>query len=162
MSAHEASRWYRARKFVGRNRLLVGGVAATMLALAVGLGATLWQARKVRTEARRAEAVQGFLVSVFTQADPDQAKGKDLTAREILDKGSARIDSEFAAQPDVRTVLWGVIHDLNQKLGDYKGGAAAARGQVERGPDGATDPRRSSTAWPCAASASALLETEDA
>ena len=131
VEAHDASRWYRARKFVGRNRLLVGGVAATVVALAAGLGATAWQARIARAETRRAEAVQGFLVSVFQQADPDQAKGRELTAKAILDAGTDRIEREFAAQPDVRYALWDVVHDLYQKLGDYASGVTASRHQVE-------------------------------
>ena len=130
VTAHAASRWYRARKLVGRNRLLVAGVAATMLALSVGLGATVWQSRKAQAQARRAEAVQAFLVSVFEEADPDRAKGVELTAKEILARGSARIDRDFPDQPDVRAALWAVLLDLHQKLGDYRSGLVAARGET--------------------------------
>ncbi len=161
VEAHDASRWYRARKFVGRSRLLVGGVAATMVALAVGMSATVWQAQKARAEARRAEAVQGFLVSVFAQADPDQAKGRELTARQILDAGSARIEAEFAAQPQVRTALWGMVHDLSQKLGDYRAGVNAAQRQTE-GALAGFGPDSLEYGHALRQLASALLEVEDA
>lgn len=47
---------YRARKFVGRNRMAVGAAAAVLLSLVGGLAAALWQAEVAREHARVAEA----------------------------------------------------------------------------------------------------------
>ena len=47
---------YRARKFVGRNRLAVGAAAAVLLSLVGGLAAALWQAEVAREHARMAES----------------------------------------------------------------------------------------------------------
>ncbi|MFN7977292.1 MAG: serine/threonine-protein kinase [Vicinamibacterales bacterium] len=129
--AHEPSRWYRLRKFAGRNRALVGAAAALLLTLTVGLAATAWQARIARAQAARAEAVQQFLVSIFQQADPDRERGVELTAKQILANGTARIDTEFAAQPDVRVSLWDVVHELQSRLGDYRAMEEASRRQAE-------------------------------
>ena len=53
--ARPASYWYRASRFVRRNKLLVASVAAVTLSLVGGLTAALWQARVARQERRLAE-----------------------------------------------------------------------------------------------------------
>jgi non-specific serine/threonine protein kinase/serine/threonine-protein kinase len=53
--AHEDSRTYRARKFIGRHKVSVIAAALLVLSLAGGLVATLWQAHIARTERARAE-----------------------------------------------------------------------------------------------------------
>ncbi|MGY1458784.1 MULTISPECIES: protein kinase domain-containing protein [unclassified Luteimonas] len=86
---------YRARKFVGRNR--VGVAAAVLLAasLAGGIGATLWQARETqreaenaRIQAQRATRVRDFLQRVFESTEP--AAGGVPDALELLDEGARR------------------------------------------------------------------------
>ena len=81
---------YRFGKFVMRNKLAVGAVAATTLALAIGFAAALWQAgvareqaRVARSEAMRATAVQDFLLNLFEknsvdQPDPAKARAEVL------------------------------------------------------------------------------------
>jgi serine/threonine-protein kinase len=96
---------YRTRKFVGRNKAGVG-VAAAVLLLIVGFSiwvTVLWQ-RAVR-EQKRAVAVSGFLERLFYSSDPHEARGRDVTAREILDRGVKEIDSSLAEQPEVRAAL---------------------------------------------------------
>jgi eukaryotic-like serine/threonine-protein kinase len=53
--AHEDSRTYRARKFIGRHKVSVAAAALLVLSLAGGLVATLWQAHIARAEHARAE-----------------------------------------------------------------------------------------------------------
>jgi non-specific serine/threonine protein kinase/serine/threonine-protein kinase len=52
------SRAYRAGKFVRRHRLGVGAAVALVVAVAGGIGATLWQARAARQERERADALR--------------------------------------------------------------------------------------------------------
>ena len=54
--AHSAGTLYVLGKFVRRNRLAVGAGSAAVLALVVGLGATLWQAREARLARDDAQA----------------------------------------------------------------------------------------------------------
>jgi serine/threonine-protein kinase len=114
---------YRAGKFLRRHRLGVGAAALLLLFLVGGLVATTWQAKEARREADRAKAVQDFLVSLFKVSDPAESKGEKLTARQILDRGAARIDRELAGQPEVQAMLWRVISDVYLEFSDY---AAAA------------------------------------
>ena len=86
-------------------------VAAAFLGLALIAGVTLWQnhriemARDATTQERdRAQQVSAFLVDVFSQADPYTAQGRETTAKELLDRGAAKIGSQNL-QPEVRAQL---------------------------------------------------------
>jgi len=102
---------YNAAKFMRRHLLPLSVVAAAFLGLALIAGVTLWQnhlvemARDATTQERdRAQQVSAFLVDVFSQADPYTAQGHDTTAKELLDRGAAKIGSQNL-QPEVRAQL---------------------------------------------------------
>ncbi|MEM9555437.1 MAG: serine/threonine-protein kinase [Acidobacteriota bacterium] len=117
---------YRLRKFVARNRTLTGAGVAVTLTLAAGLGATLWQAERARSEAtrataqaERASAVTEFVVDLFELAEPDRSQGESLTVRQALDAGARRLEVELADQPAVRAELLGTIGETYRRLGLY-------------------------------------------
>lgn len=124
--ARSASSWYRARKFLARNKVAVSLVAALLVALVSGAGVALWEAHAARLEARRAESVKKFLVGVFSQSDPEHARGKNITAGEILERGSARLDKELRDEPEVLGELHGAIADIYTSLGSNVDGLAHA------------------------------------
>ncbi len=96
---------YRARKFIRRHRFGVSAATLGVAALVV-FGATMAiQAKRIATERDRAEAVSDFLKQMFAGANPIEAQGKTVTARDLLDKGAARIDKELTGQPLVRAQL---------------------------------------------------------
>ena len=113
---------YRLRKFAGRHKVGVTAAALVVLSLAGGLAAALWQGRIARQEARKAEEVQTFLEGMFAVSDPNVAKGEDLTARALLDRGAERIEDELAGQPEVRAEMLGVVGRLYHTLGLYDQG----------------------------------------
>jgi eukaryotic-like serine/threonine-protein kinase len=122
VSARPDSLAYRARKFVARHR---GGVAAAALAVALLAGGALRE-RTLRAhaeaEARRAGAVEQYLVSVFDVADPfapPNVRGGDVTARALLDRGAVRVDSVLADQPDVQAELRRALGHVYANLGLY-------------------------------------------
>ena len=110
---------YRAGQFVGRHRLGVAAAAALLLSLVGGLAATAWQARAAAREAARSERVTEFLASLFREADPEQARGREVTARELLRRGERRLDSALIQEPDTRARLLGVLGMINTQLGQY-------------------------------------------
>ncbi len=126
IEAHLAHRPIRARsegalvrsgKFVRRHRV---GVAATLLvigALAAGLAGTTLQSRARALEARKAEEVKDFVLELFEASDPSVARGEDVTARALLDRGAERIESELAGQPEVQAQLLGTVGLLYVRLG---------------------------------------------
>jgi tetratricopeptide (TPR) repeat protein/predicted Ser/Thr protein kinase len=110
---------YRAAKFARRNR---GGMAVAGLVLAVLLVAAAgmaWQARETRRQRDRAAEVSSFLVSLFKVSAPSEARGKSVTAREILDQGAARIDKEMAGDPEGQAQLTQTIGTVYYSLGLY-------------------------------------------
>src|ERR1700733_7441937 len=102
---------YNTAKFMRRHLLPVSVVAAAFLGLALIALVTLWQNHRIETardataqERDRAQQVSAFLVDVFSQADPYTAQGHDTTAKDLLDRGAARIVSQNL-QPEVRAQL---------------------------------------------------------
>jgi eukaryotic-like serine/threonine-protein kinase len=114
---------YRAGKFMRRHRAAVAAAAITAASLVAGLGVALWQARVARAERDRAAAetakaqqVAGFLSSVFQGANPVLARGKTVTARELLDQASTSIETKLKDEPDVQASLLLVIADAYRSL----------------------------------------------
>jgi tetratricopeptide (TPR) repeat protein/predicted Ser/Thr protein kinase len=117
--ARAASIGYRARKFFGRHRLAGGVAAVVFLALAAGLGGTLWQARATSREAAKARVVKDFVVGLFRVSQPEESRGRDITARELLERGARRVDSGLARQPELQAELLDVLGVIHRDLGMY-------------------------------------------
>ena len=128
--AHADAWSYRAGKFLKRHAL-VTGLAAAFVALLIGFSITTYvqagriaqerdvaeaERTRAQTAQRRAEAVSTFLIDSFQAADPSHARGKDITAREILDQGAARIGKELSAQPDLQATLLDTIGSVYLSL----------------------------------------------
>ena len=119
---------YRAGLFLARHRVLVASGTAVTVALCTGLGLALWQAREARLEARQAEAVQAFVIGLFKGSDPELARGHDVSAKELLDRGAKRLDAELQDQPAVLARLHHEIGVIYVQLG----GDLSARPHLER------------------------------
>jgi serine/threonine-protein kinase len=111
---------YRLRRFVGRHRAGVAAGAALLLALvAAGSRERVMRAR-AEGALRKATAVERFLVGVFDVADPyatRSAVGGTITAHELLDRSTRRIDSTLASQPDVQAELRTALGRVYANLG---------------------------------------------
>jgi serine/threonine protein kinase len=107
--ARPATWAYSASRFVARHRWAVAaGVAFVLVVSAAALVLSVQAARlaeeRDRTARERdtAQQVVGFLTGLFEVSDPDTAAGASVTARELLDRGAERIDSELTGQPVVQ------------------------------------------------------------
>ncbi|MGK7311858.1 MAG: tetratricopeptide repeat protein [Candidatus Longimicrobiales bacterium M2_2A_002] len=126
---------YRLGKFVRRHRVGVAGTAAALVVVA-GLTA-FYTARlaaerdRARAEAEKAERVVGFLTGLFEAADPYEARGRELTAGELLDAGAGRIERELADQPELRATMLGVIGGVYESLGLYEEAGPFLEGALE-------------------------------
>lgn len=94
IQARPASAWYRACKFTRRNRVLVGGLAATLLVLVIGLMSTTWLALR-EADAHR-EADRSLYRAGLAVADAALRDGDVVTARQHLE----------AAPPELRGWEW--------------------------------------------------------
>jgi serine/threonine-protein kinase len=124
---------YRVGKFVRRHR---AGVALGALAV-VALGGAVARERTLRgraeSETRKARAVEDYLVSVFDVADPfapADGRGENMTARAILDRGAARIDS--VGDADVQAELRHVVGRVYTNLGLFDRAAPMLRKSLDR------------------------------
>lgn len=141
VSARPDTLRYRIGKYVRRHRIGVGASAAVVLAVLLGAGATLRQARATRIEAARAESVRDFLFGLFEAANPEENLGQIPDARELLDRGAARVDSlapEVGAE--IRVDLLTTLGLLYSNLGLFPEagsllGRAASEGERELGAD---------------------------
>jgi tetratricopeptide (TPR) repeat protein/predicted Ser/Thr protein kinase len=118
---------YRAGKFVARHRLGVAAGATVALSVVGGVAGTVWQARVAAGQARVASAeaakeraVREFLVGLFRAATPGQSLGRDLTVRELLDRGRRDLDTALVAQPVVRARLLAAVADVYGALGQAR------------------------------------------
>ena len=141
------SRLYTARKFVQRHALVVAGSAALVLALVAGILGTSWQAAQARAAHRAAEtqtevarSVADFLDGILRSPDPELARGRELTARELLDEASKEIEGAFDGRPEVEIALRTTIGRSYQGLASFaeaerhlRAAATLARGTF--GPD---------------------------
>lgn len=119
VEARPASRAYRLRKYMRRNRasLAVGGGLFVLLGT-FGVVQTV-QLRRITRERDRADRVTSFMTGMFNVSDPSEARGNSITAREILDKSAAGIDSELANDPDMRAQMMDTMGQVYDSLGLY-------------------------------------------
>jgi eukaryotic-like serine/threonine-protein kinase len=113
---------YRVRKFVGRHRSSVAAGAALLALLAGALVRERTLRARADAEAHKARAVKEYLVNVFDVADPKAPPGQttgDVTARALLDRGAARVESALTGQPEVQAELSGVLGRVYVNLGLY-------------------------------------------
>lgn len=121
IQARHLGAWSLTWRYARRHRVPVAMGSALVLALLVGSAGVAWQAHEARAQAQRAEAVKDFLLGVFSAADPRLAGGKpdgQTTAKTLLDRAAARIDAQFADDPDLRIELLRTAADIYRELGE--------------------------------------------
>ena len=153
------TRRYRLAKLVRRHRLPV--LAATLVAMAltagvVGTTVAMLRARRAEVSARReaavSELVAGFLVDLFRGSEPATARGADVTAREILAAGAARVRDGLGEAPAVRARLLRTLGQVQIALGDHETALellSEALDAERRAGDGVTAEERARTLVAC-------------
>lgn len=139
---------YVLRKHLRRFKLPVTIAAAFVLIVTVGFvtSLTLWRQvvrerdnvetarmaeaseRRLAEDARRqaeqrqaeAEAVTRFLTSAFASIDPTNARGREVSVREILDEAAKDIQEHLADQPLAEATIRGTIGKTYRGLGLYR------------------------------------------
>ena len=75
-----------------------------------------------------AERTLDFVKGMFKLADPEQASGASITAREIVDRGAAKLDSpELDREPMVKAELGVTLAEVYGALGLYRKSDALVR-----------------------------------
>lgn len=153
VEAHPASTAYQVRKYVRRHR--VGAAMTGVLALLV-VGFAVVQALELRRIARerdRAARIAGFMTNMFRVSDPSEARGNQVTAREILNQASTQIETGLAGDPETQTQLMMTMGAVYENLGLYQraealeGEAATIRERVWGAENDATLEAKGALAW---------------
>ena len=111
---------YRFGKWLHRHALAAAVGSAILLLLLSALGAVLVERDRARAAAARAEATQDFLIGLFEEAGPEHGANADLSVRDILARGAARIDRDLGSEQMLRQRLNGLIGRLMTDVGDYR------------------------------------------
>jgi tetratricopeptide (TPR) repeat protein len=109
------------RLFAITSGALAGMVLTSGLAAAALIARATAQRQTViaKREAETARQTTVFLVDLFRISDPSEARGNSLTAREMLDKGAASVETQLAKQPAVQATLLDTLGTAYMGLGLY-------------------------------------------
>jgi serine/threonine-protein kinase len=125
---------YRSAKFVRRHWLPVAAGASVVFLILAFATTTYVQSARIAAERdrvaeqralaererTRAEEVSGFLVNLFKLSDPQENRGNQVTARELLDSGAKRLQAGLADQPATKAALLATVGAVYDSLGQYK------------------------------------------
>ena len=122
---------YRLSKFLRRNPI---PVAAASAALAIAVTTTTLAFTRIaaerdlaESERRKAEAISGFMQQIFEVSDPEESRGANVSARDLLEEGARRVRADLTSQPDTQVTMMRVLGEVYYGLGDWD----SARGQLE-------------------------------
>jgi len=122
--ARPPSAGYLLARFVRRNRnVVVAGSVAILAIIAGAAAATIGFVRATEAEraavleAETSREVSDFLVDLFEVADPGEARGNSITAREVLDRGLESIETNLEEQPEIQATLMTTMAKVYQNLG---------------------------------------------
>ena len=117
---------YRVRKFVRRNRALLGALTFVFVALSVGLGAAVWQGRVAAQERDRAERqllfaseISGFMKGMFfyfANALPPDVSPSPL---EVLQEGVVQAE-QLNNDPELAGAVLHEVADLHMWIQEYE------------------------------------------
>ena len=134
IAAHPPSAAYQVRKLVLRHKTGFAFVASLVLLVTAFAAVTAMQSsrtarerdralaaeRQARAEEQTARRVSEFLVEIFEVSDPGENRGNSITAREILDRGAARVKRELKDEPVVQATLMDTMGRVFQTLGLFE------------------------------------------
>ncbi|MDO9695222.1 MAG: serine/threonine-protein kinase [Candidatus Latescibacteria bacterium] len=119
---------YLLRKFARRHRPLVIGAVGVALTLILGVVASTLQAVRATRAERLAEArldqaetVTGFLQDMLAAVRPEEARGREVTVHEMLDRAAADLGGgALAGRPLVEMALRTTLGGTYRSLGRYE------------------------------------------
>ena len=125
---------YRTAKFVRRNWLPVTAAASALFLMVAFATTTYFQSLRIAAERDRvaqqrevaerervrAEEISTFLVNLFKLSDPEESRGNQVTARELLDSSAKRLEAGLQNQPATKAALMATVGEVYDSLGQYK------------------------------------------
>ena len=109
---------YRTFKFVQRRKGLVLASSLGVLALIVGLIASLIYANEAGKEALRANITKNYLTNIFESVDPNNLQGEEITLDEIVELGLGNID-DLDDEPLVKAEIFSIMAVAYLNMGHF-------------------------------------------
>lgn len=116
ISIRGEERSYRTRLWLQRNWKFASLASTAVLAIAVGLGFSLWQRSEALAEAARATKVAAYLGELIQSASPDNHGGSWPTVLALLEQSEKNLDKVFADDPKTHALLLMQLADTNDAL----------------------------------------------
>lgn len=111
--------------FVRRHKALAIGTCTALIAMVVGTGVAMRYAyvadvARDEAQARAAEfeAINAFTGQMLGAAQPEEARGREVTVREIVERANAELQRDLSQPPRVRSSLEVMLGKTYQALGD--------------------------------------------
>lgn len=118
---------HRVGKFVRRNKAPVAAASALVFllvgfvfALSIEVGRAKQQRDRANQQRDSANQIANFLVNIFSASDPSQARGRNISARELLDRGAQSIQEKNQLDPEVKDRLLETLGTSYESLGAYQ------------------------------------------
>ena len=109
VSANNNTFIYRTSRFIRRNRLtiLLSVIASTLFFSGIGIQQYLVVSeRDIAIQQRdKQQITKDFLLSLFESSHPEEFTGEQLTAKDIIDRGLAKIEHEFDSEPALKAEI---------------------------------------------------------
>jgi tetratricopeptide (TPR) repeat protein len=110
---------YKLKKFVRRNRILVGGIAAVIIVLVIGvIVSTIFAVGQARARAE-AQLIADFLENDVL-GSADEARVSEATVSYTLDAASRNLEVKFKDKPLIKASLCQTLGETYRRLGEYK------------------------------------------
>jgi tetratricopeptide (TPR) repeat protein len=116
IAVRPASVGYRARRFASRHRWGVAVAALSAMMIAAWMVTLDVERRRAARERDTALEVTRFLVDLFASTDPSETRSATISAREIIDRGAARMP-ELNDRPAIQARLMDAIGRVYRSLG---------------------------------------------
>jgi len=137
ITARQATRLYRIRKFAGRHKAGVTAVAIILIVITGFFVALIHQQRiteaqrnRAQTQAIKAEEIIEFMLSLFQASDPAETRGDTLRVTDFLGRGLQRAD-QLHAQPDVQADMLELIARAYRMVSLYEDAHATQQRVLE-------------------------------
>lgn len=125
---------YRSTKFIRRHWLPVAASVSVFMMMLAFVVTTYVQSVRIAAERdrvaeqreaaeherSRAEEVSNFLVNLFKLSDPEVNRGNQVTARELLDSSTKRLQDALQDQPATKAALLSTVGAVYDSLGQYQ------------------------------------------
>lgn len=125
--ARQGNWTYYSSRFIRRHAFGVSAGAAFAVFLAAFAVVMSIQAQRIAVErdratveSARAESVSDFMLSIFEASDPFEARGRQTTARELLDQAGRNIRGDLSQHPEVRARLLEAIGRAYRRQNEFE------------------------------------------